>query len=127
MPMYRLTKSFTFDAAHNLPDYEGKCQRLHGHTWRLDVEVAAHELQQTGGDRGMVIDFVKLKQAVQPILDQYLDHHHLNATLAGILDPITCETLAKWLYYELRLLLPGVTSVCLYETPTSWCSYGHEA
>jgi len=57
-----LVKKFSFDAAHLLPNYSGKCGRLHGHHWVVEVGVSGEI-----GENGMVVDLVVLKQALQPI------------------------------------------------------------
>jgi 6-pyruvoyltetrahydropterin/6-carboxytetrahydropterin synthase len=67
-----LSKEFRFEASHRLPFHEGKCHRLHGHSWVLTVEVEGPVDSRTG----MVIDYADIKRFVQPIVDD-LDHRHL--------------------------------------------------
>ena len=75
-----IIKEFDFDAAHYLPAYNGKCEHLHGHTYKLVVKV-----EGTPDHEGMVIDFIKLKNLVKELqkipLCQYskciLIHHQL--------------------------------------------------
>ncbi|RMF84665.1 MAG: 6-carboxytetrahydropterin synthase, partial [Planctomycetota bacterium] len=71
----RLSKTFTFEAAHLLPTFpEGhKCRRLHGHSFRVDVVVAGEVDEQ----RGYLIDYGEIKQAFAP-LRAALDHRYLN-------------------------------------------------
>lgn len=71
-----VTKIFYFDAAHFLPNYHGKCEELHGHTYRLDVIVSG-EIR----DGGMVMDFVELKELVRKYVLNKLDHKNLNDIL----------------------------------------------
>jgi 6-pyruvoyltetrahydropterin/6-carboxytetrahydropterin synthase len=62
-------KEFEFDAAHYLPEYNGKCERLHGHTYKLVVKV-----EGTPDKEGMVIDFIRLKNIVKEEVLSKLDH-----------------------------------------------------
>ena len=63
--MYLLKTEATFDSAHFLRGYNGKCANLHGHTWRVEVTVGSDTLTASGEQRGMVIDFADLKKAVR--------------------------------------------------------------
>ena len=93
--MYQISKIFRFEAAHHLPNHDGKCQRVHGHSWVATVTVACPRLVRQGSKQGMVMDFGDLKAVVQPIIDQYLDHWDLNETI-----PVypTSENIACWLF-----------------------------
>ncbi len=73
--MQRLTiyKQFGFEASHVLPKHEGKCARLHGHSWRLTVGVSGPVVEETG----FVVDYGKLSEMVNKGLIQFVDHHHL--------------------------------------------------
>ena len=114
-------KIFRFDAAHYLPNYEGKCKNFHGHTWTLEVEVSSDELIQSGSEAGMVIDFGKLKEAVNREVIGKLDHTLLNDTIENP----TCENLLEWMWkalfpwsiHEGRVVLERLR---LYETPDSF-------
>ena len=75
--MFELTIIEEFEAAHRLPDYEGKCCRLHGHNWRVEVVVRGTELDSSG----LLIDFKVLKSHVAEVL-LTLDHYYLNETEA---------------------------------------------
>lgn len=90
-----VTKEFTFDAAHHLTKYYGKCERIHGHTYKLLVTVSG-EIQKND----MIIDFIILKRVVNKHILQYLDHHDLNE----ILDNPTTESLALWIWKKLENL-----------------------
>lgn len=85
-------KIFTFDSAHFLPNYYGKCERMHGHTYRLKVVV-----EGPIGDNGLVIDFVILKKIVKEQVLDRIDHQVLNDVLAVP----SCENLAKWIWGQL--------------------------
>ena len=112
----RVCKIFRFDAAHYLPDYEGACSRLHGHSWTLEGEI-----EGLVGSEGMVIDFAKLKKAVDELVVGRLDHTLLNDTVENP----TCENLLEWTW---KVLFPwsihegGVVleRLRLYETPDSF-------
>ena len=67
-----LRKTFRFEASHRLPHHPGKCQRLHGHSWVLELSVEGPVVQSTG----MVLDFYEMGKAVESTIAE-LDHHHL--------------------------------------------------
>ena len=87
-----LSKDFTFDAAHNLIHYHGKCERLHGHTYRLRVT-----LEGQPDAEGMIMDFIELKQIVRERVLSRLDHAYLN----DILPQPSAENIAVWIWNEL--------------------------
>ena len=118
---FTLSKDFRFEASHQLHAHDGKCARLHGHSWVGRVVVAGPDLVTEGPKTGMLLDYADLKAAVQPLLDQYLDHWHLNDTLA--LAAPTSEAVACWLYERLRAVLPTLVAVEIEETCTSRCRY----
>lgn len=120
--MWKLRKKFTFEASHRLPHHDGKCRRLHGHSWVGWVTVRAEELQRQGSKAGMVVDYGDIKAAVGPLVEDYLDHHHLNETL-GLENP-TSEEIARWVFDRLKPGLPGLATVVIEETCTSSCTYG---
>lgn len=114
----RLSKTFDFEAAHDLPTFpEGhKCRRLHGHSFRFDV-IAEGEVDPA---KGYLIDYGDMKKVVDPIVRK-LDHYYLNQ-IAGLENP-TSENLAHWLWSNIRPHLPLLTKVIVYETCTSACEY----
>ncbi len=119
---WTIYKEFRFEAAHRLPHHDGKCRRLHGHSWVGRVYVKGDRLIDTGPKSGMVMDFHDLKAYLTPLLENYLDHHYLNKT-TGLENP-TSEALARWIYgYFARLGLPGLDAVEIRETCTSGCVY----
>lgn len=110
---------FTFDAAHRLDDYEGKCNGLHGHTYRLEVT-----LKGPRDGRGVVIDFETLKEIVGRVfLVPALDHRFLNESLPFA--NTTAENMVVWFFErwdkEVAPTLPGtrLERVALWETPTA--------
>lgn len=94
-----------FDASHFLPNHEGKCANLHGHTWHLEIEVIGH-IQ----DDGMVIDLSILKKAVKNVTDQ-LDHNNINTIVD--FSP-TCEQLIYFLKNALQKELKPYRDIEIY-------------
>lgn len=90
--MMRVTKEFTFDSAHFLPNYYGKCERMHGHTYKLRVTVEGKL-----GENGLLIDFVVLKRVVKKQVLDKLDHQIINDTI----EVASCENTAKWIWDQL--------------------------
>lgn len=121
-------KTFSFDAAHVLPNHEGKCSRLHGHTYKLEVRIDGL-LQQPNPDlkyseEGMVLDFKYVKEIWKEHLEPKLDHQYLNDTVP--IPVTTCELLATWIrdtFFD-HLNREGSRGyevhVRLWETPTSF-------
>ncbi len=122
--MFKLEKSFRFEASHQLHHHDGKCKRLHGHSWNMSVEIQADSLQADGPQKNMVMDFYDISKAVKPLLENYLDHYHLNDTLKT--DSPTTEFIARWVYDKLKPELPGIAAVTVHETCTSLCRYEGE-
>lgn len=117
-----LGKQFTFEASHFLPNHDGKCARLHGHSWKGIVYVEGNELQSSGPKQGMVMDYSEIKAVLNPLINQFLDHHHLNDTLE--MENPTSESVAEWLFDRLAESgLRGLLAVQINETCTSRCIY----
>jgi len=121
MKKWRLEKEFRFEASHQLPYHDGKCKRLHGHSWAGRLVCEADELQETGPQRGMVVDFGRMKNAINDLLENYLDHWHLNESLK--IENPTSEVVAKWIYEKVKPQLPELSSVIIDETCTCRCIY----
>ena len=118
--MYQLTKSVTFDAAHLLRDYVGKCANLHGHTYKLEVAIAGEKVDEVG----MVYDFYDLKKLMQGVVDQ-LDHHFINEVPPYDEINPTAENIAIVIYEILREKIDKQfdLSVRLYETERNFIEY----
>lgn len=117
--MFRLRIESTFDAAHKLVGYKGKCASLHGHTWKVETFITGEKLDQVG----MLIDFKILKEKLKEITEK-LDHSLLN-DLKEIGNP-TSENIAKHIFKNLRLPESvRLEKVRVWESPSSWCEY-HE-
>ncbi len=121
--MFTVSVQAHYDSAHFLRNYHGKCERLHGHRYVVEVALASSELDEAG----IAFDFVVIKRQLRELADR-LDHENLND-----LEPFThiepsAENQAKYFWDELRRTLPaGVASAMLYtrvwETPTQWAQY----
>ena len=113
-----ISRSFTFEAAHLLPNVpaDHKCRRLHGHSFHVTVQVEG----PIGDSTGWVMDFADLKDACRPIHAQ-LDHRYLN-DIEGLENP-TSEHIARWIWQRLAPTLPGLSAVAVRETCTSGCRY----
>jgi 6-pyruvoyltetrahydropterin/6-carboxytetrahydropterin synthase len=114
----RLSKSFHFEAAHDLPTFpQGhKCRRLHGHSFHFDVIVEG----EVDPAKGYLIDYGDIQRAAEPTV-KILDHHYLNE-IEGLSNP-TSEVLAVWLYDRVKRVLPELSAVVVRETCTSSCEY----
>ena len=121
--MFTLQKAFPFEAAHRLPHHDGKCARLHGHSWLLTVEVQGAHLYDAGPKQGMLLDYYDISQAVKPLVEDHLDHWYLNES-TGLENP-TSEELAKWVYHRLCMtpLEASLSAVIINETCTSRCEF----
>ena len=141
MPLIRLTKEFSFDAAHALVDYDGKCRHIHGHSYRLLITIQGAPNDNLDDPKnGMVMDFGLIKTLVnQKIIDTY-DHALLlrfDAPLAAALQEAyqnvislpfqpTCEQLCLHFADLLKQAFPPafrLFSIRLYETPTSYAEW----
>ncbi|HPN29371.1 MAG TPA: 6-carboxytetrahydropterin synthase QueD [bacterium] len=90
--MYLITKIFKFDSAHNLTDYKGLCENLHGHTYTLEVTLEGEKKSN-----GMAIDFNIIKKIVQTEIIEIIDHKYIN----NILPVSTAENIAEWIWNKL--------------------------
>lgn len=123
--MFTLTKEFKFEAAHKLPHHDGKCSRLHGHSWVGKVVVRGPQLVKDGPKAGMLFDFGDISKAIKPLVEDKLDHHYLNET-TGLENP-TSEEMARWIFGWLRAAgAQGLVAVEIQETCTSSCRYEPE-
>jgi 6-pyruvoyltetrahydropterin/6-carboxytetrahydropterin synthase len=122
MASYTLKVLTEFASAHTLTGYPGACSRMHGHNWKVEVEVIAGTLDQTG----MALDFKRIKQAANEVGNK-LDHQYLNDIPPfNELNP-TAENIAAWFFQELSRNLntehAKVHSVTLWETDRACVKY----
>ena len=137
--MMKITKTFSFDMAHMLDHHDGKCKNLHGHTYKLEVEISG-DLILGGAKDGMVIDFADLKTIVKKLVVEPFDHafiYHIESAreceIAAMLEgwqlktlPMakrtTAENMAQYMFDLLRNEgRLNVSALRLWETPTSYC------
>ncbi len=117
----QVSKEFTFDSAHHLHCYEGKCKNLHGHTYKLQVIMSGKV-----DERGLTIDFADIKRITKERVIDRLDHRYLNEVLP--LMNTTAENMVVWIYEQLQLALDEegwlpriqLDELRLWETPTSY-------
>ncbi len=113
-----LTKIFQIEAAHRLPllPKGHKCERMHGHSFRIEVCVEG----ECDPKLGWLMDYADISAAFQPLFDQ-LDHRCLNE-IPGLENP-TSEILAKWIWDHLKPALPMLSTVVVAETCTARAEY----
>lgn len=123
-----VSKEFTFDSAHHLHAYEGKCKNLHGHTYKVIFGLSGFV-----DERGLMIDFGDIKEIWKSEIEIYLDHKYLNETLPPM--NTTAENMVVWIYDKMSEALierqnqydgARVEFVRLYETPTSYAEARRE-
>ncbi|MCE5199114.1 MAG: 6-carboxytetrahydropterin synthase QueD [Armatimonadota bacterium] len=119
--MYEIAIEDSFDAAHCLRNYQGNCQRLHGHTYKVVVRFHAGSLD----DMGMAIDFRKAKSMLKSIID-YMDHRYINELPEFSIQNPTAENIAKFFFDRIASESEMVHSVSVWETPTSCATYVRE-
>ena len=106
-----LSKEFVFDAAHNLIHYHGKCEKLHGHTYRLKVV-----LEGQPDSEGMIMDFIDLSRIVKELVISQLDHAYINYGYGTNLTIIYAEITAictRFTYGRLLQVVLFLTSMIL--------------
>lgn len=125
-----VSKEFTFDAAHHLHCYEGKCKNLHGHTYKVVFGISGF-VEETG----LMMDFGDIKKIWKEEIEIFLDHKYLNETLPPM--NTTAENLVVWIYEKMagallsenrvkKVQQARVEFVRLYETPTSYAEARRE-
>lgn len=144
MPNLEITKRFTFEAAHYLEGYDGLCGHVHGHSYKVEVSVAAGALVANGQETGMVMDLTRLKTCVQPVIDEFdhaflverdttafihaddmhvpvMDGREARTRVLGVRP--TTENIAAILWKDIETRLPAHVSLVrlrVVETETSW-------
>ena len=116
--MYEIKVRASFSAAHNLRNYHGKCENLHGHNWNIEAIFAYKAL----GKDGMAVDFKEAKRILESVLKKF-DHSYLNK--AGVfkrLNP-TSENMAKLIYDGIKKNNRYIASVSVWENENSCATY----
>lgn len=125
--MFELVVNGAFEAAHRLVDYPGKCNRLHGHSWTVELSVVGNKLNKIG----MVADFKTLKTLLMEVLDD-MDHQYLNELSQFKEINPTAENLAQYIYNTLKQkeIFDGTVKlnyVKVWESPKSAVIYREDA
>ena len=120
--MFEISVEETFAAGHALRGYRGKCEKVHGHNYKVLVTVEGERLDSAG----LLLDFVEVKRLLRAVIDR-LDHEFLNDVPPfDALNP-SAENMAKYFYDEISLALPPspvrLSSVKIWETDTSTATY----
>ncbi len=116
--MYEIKVKSNFSAAHNLRNYRGKCENLHGHNWNIEAVFAYKSL----GSDGMAVDFKEAKSLLESVLKKF-DHSYLNDTGAfKKLNP-TSENMAKLIYDCIEKQNKFIASVSVWENENSCATY----
>lgn len=116
--MYSLKVEGIFSSAHNLRGYKGRCEDLHGHNWRVEIVIKSEELDHIG----LVLDFKSLKKELHVVLDE-MDHKYLNKLAYFRKVNPTSENIAKYIYNKLKVKIPLLRSVIVWENSTSCAAY----
>jgi 6-pyruvoyltetrahydropterin/6-carboxytetrahydropterin synthase len=120
--MYEVTTIKSFSAAHMLTAIGGKCEELHGHNFKVEVTIAAKNLNSSG----ILIDFRYVKKWLQEILDN-LDHKHLNEIPFFTEINPSSENIAQYIYREMKLKAKQaevkVARVKVWESESSAVTY----
>lgn len=116
----KVTKVFRFEAAHHLPNHDGKCREPHGHSYMVEVTCFG-QINHVVDDpkEGMVIDFAEIKDMWEAEIKPLLDHKDLNVSLKDWIPVTTAECIAAWILATFRNNGVPVRSVAVWETATS--------
>ncbi|HUL59293.1 MAG TPA: 6-carboxytetrahydropterin synthase QueD [Anaeromyxobacteraceae bacterium] len=128
VPVFEISKEFLFSAAHQIRMHGGKCERLHGHNWRVRVHVRASDLNRIG----MVIDFADLQKLVAEV-GQRFDHQNVNDIPPFDVLNTTAELIARFFHEEMNARLAAlekgrvrVSKVDVWENEGSLAVYREE-
>ena len=123
--MYSIKVQSHFSAAHNLRGYRGKCEKLHGHNWKVETEVISSKLNNLS----MVCDFKELKEKLEKVLKD-LDHTYLNKLPYFKKNNPTSEKIAQFIYGNLKKLIKEkniiLRKVSVWETKDSQADFSEE-
>ena len=137
--MYTLISEASFDSAHFLAQYEGKCRNIHGHRWTIKVEIYGEDLQENGSCRGMLVDFGDLKKYLKELADYYdhaliIEKDSMRELTLNVLKGDgfriievefrpTAENFAKYFYNYFKNKGFLVKNIFVYETPNNCATY----
>ncbi len=140
--MYYITTETSFDAAHFLSGYPGKCKNIHGHRWRVLIKIKSEQLKSDSIQNGMICDFSDLKKDLKSIVDK-LDHSFIfekdslkpelikllleeQFSLHEVPFRPTAENFSFYFYQEMQKRGYEVAEATVYETPNNYASYHEE-
>jgi 6-pyruvoyltetrahydropterin/6-carboxytetrahydropterin synthase len=121
--MFVVTVQAHYDSAHFLRNYHGKCEKLHGHRYVVELALQTDALNESG----IAFDFVDIKKHLRDLANR-LDHENINELPPfDVIEP-SAENQARYFYDELKRLLPddmarAVLYTKVWETPTQWAMY----
>ena len=127
--MFELMVEDTFSAAHALRGYDGPCENLHGHTWKVQVFLKGDKLNKIG----ILVDFKDVKENLGKVIGKY-DHQNLNDLAEFKSTPAcrqaryggqnpSCEILAKLIFDKLKKELKELSKVTVWESEKTSASY----
>jgi len=120
--MYQISVKSNFSAAHNLREYKGECEQLHGHNWNVEVFLASRSLNK----EGMVMDFKDAKSILGKILG-FLDHKYINEISPFNRINPTSENIARFIFKKIKSEFKNkplkVVKTDVWETDSSRASY----
>ena len=119
--MFEVSIKTEFAAAHNLTNYSGACETLHGHNWKVEIRVESSELDKSG----LAIDFLELKRIANEAMST-LDHTNINEHPAFVSLSPSSENIARFIYGEVKKALPAhgrLKKVTIWETDDASASY----
>jgi len=123
--MYTLTVEMKFASAHQLRHYMGRCENLHGHSWKVQVSVTAQKLNEIG----LAMDFTELKRITSEIVGP-LDHTCLNSLPPFADINPSSENISRWIFNSVKEKLVGyevkLESVTVWESDTASATYTEE-
>lgn len=117
--MFEIIVEETFSAAHNLRDYKGECENLHGHNWKVQITLESEKLN----NQGIVIDFKDVKKLTEELVGNF-EHKYLNELNDFKVNNPTTENISRLLFNELNDKLPEDVTV---KRVTTWESEGFGA
>jgi 6-pyruvoyltetrahydropterin/6-carboxytetrahydropterin synthase len=116
--MFEVKVISDFSSAHHLNGYQGKCESLHGHNWKIEVVVTGSKQDKIG----MVMDFAEMKKALKGVL-ALLDHKNLNDIAPFDKINPTSENIAKYIFEALKFKLADIKCVTVWESESSAATY----
>jgi 6-pyruvoyltetrahydropterin/6-carboxytetrahydropterin synthase len=124
--MFVVSVQAHYDSAHFLRNYHGKCEKMHGHRYVVELALTAHELDEAG----IAYDFVIVKKHLRDLAER-LDHENLNELPPFDTVEPSAENQARYFYDEMKRLLPAnmgeaVLYVKVWETPTQFALYSEK-